>query len=61
MKKIHTHYDNLKVTRDAPTEVIRAAYRALSQQFHPDRNPGNAEAGHVVREGDGFWFEYLKA
>jgi len=26
------------VTRDAPPEVIRAAYKALSQKWHPDRN-----------------------
>jgi len=34
-----THYDVLRVTRDAPPEVIRAAYKALSQKWHPDRNP----------------------
>jgi hypothetical protein len=39
MPQIHTHYDNLKVSRDAPPEVIRAAYKTLSQKFHPDRNP----------------------
>jgi DnaJ-class molecular chaperone len=39
MPHIHTHYDNLKVTRNAPPEVIRAAYKSLSQKFHPDRNP----------------------
>jgi len=48
MKKIHTHYDNLKVSRTAPTEVIRAAYRALSQKYHPDRNPDNNEAGRIM-------------
>jgi DnaJ-class molecular chaperone len=40
MPQVHTHYDNLKVTRNAPPEVIRAAYKSLSQKFHPDRNPG---------------------
>lgn len=35
---IHNHYDNLKVARNAPPEVIRAAYKALSQKWHPDRN-----------------------
>lgn len=38
-KKVHTHYDNLKTARNAPDEVIRAAYRALSQKYHPDKNP----------------------
>ena len=41
MKSIHTHYDNLKVARNAPPEVIRAAFKTLSQKFHPDRHGGN--------------------
>ena len=36
---IITHYDNLKVTRDAPVGVIKTSYRKLSQKYHPDRNP----------------------
>lgn len=48
MAKIYTHYDNLKVARNAPPEVIRAAYKTLSQKFHPDRNPGNAEAARIM-------------
>jgi curved DNA-binding protein CbpA len=44
MKRIHTHYDNLKVTRNAPPEIIRAAFKALSQKFHPDRHGGDARA-----------------
>jgi DnaJ-class molecular chaperone len=44
MAQIHTHYDNLKVTRNAPPEVIRAAYKTLSQKFHPDRNPDKQNA-----------------
>ncbi len=44
MSRIHTHYDNLKVTRNAPPEVIRAAYKTLCQKFHPDRNPDNESA-----------------
>ncbi|WP_304992175.1 DnaJ domain-containing protein [Burkholderia plantarii] len=36
--KVHSHYDNLKVSRDAPPEVIRAAYKSLAQKYHPDRN-----------------------
>ncbi len=39
---IATHYDNLKVQRDAPVGVIKTAYRKLSQQYHPDRNPDPA-------------------
>jgi hypothetical protein len=39
VKYFQTHYDNLKVSRDAPPEVIRLAYRALASKYHPDRNP----------------------
>lgn len=39
MQKPRTHYDNLKVARNAPQEVIRAAYKTLTQKYHPDRNP----------------------
>ncbi|WP_233858194.1 J domain-containing protein [Paraburkholderia sp. HD33-4] len=35
---MHTHYDNLKVAPNAPLPVIKAAYRVLCQQYHPDRN-----------------------
>jgi curved DNA-binding protein CbpA len=35
---VHSHYENLKVSRDAPPEVIRAAYKALSMLWHPDRS-----------------------
>ncbi|RZI85603.1 MAG: J domain-containing protein [Rubrivivax sp.] len=34
------HYDRLKVTPDAPVEVIRAAYRAMAGKLHPDRQGG---------------------
>lgn len=47
-QKFHTHYDNLKVARNAPPEVIRAAYRILSQKFHPDRNPDNPDAARIM-------------
>lgn len=48
MAKIHTHYDNLKVARLAPQEVIRAAYKALSQKYHPDKNPGDEKAARIM-------------
>jgi curved DNA-binding protein CbpA len=44
MNALHTHYDNLKVARNAPPEVIRAAYKTLCQQFHPDRHGGHPKA-----------------
>ena len=48
MAKIHTHYDNLKVARGAPAEVVRAAYKALSQKYHPDKNPGDEKAARIM-------------
>ena len=49
MARIHTHYDNLKVARNAPPEVIRAAYKTLSQKYHPDRNPGSKDAVRIIQ------------
>lgn len=37
-------YSLLKVSRDADGGVIKSAYRKLAMQYHPDRNPGDAEA-----------------
>lgn len=41
MPKFRTHYDNLQIARTASDAVIRAAYRGLSQQHHPDKNPND--------------------
>lgn len=49
MTRIHTHYDNLKVARNAPSEVIRAAYRTLSKKYHPDHNPDNPDAMRIIQ------------
>lgn len=49
MGKIHTHYDNLKVARTADVVVIKAAYKALAQKYHPDRNPGDPEAERIMK------------
>lgn len=43
MAKIKTHYDNLNVSRNAPTSVIKAAYKVLCQKYHPDKYAGGAE------------------
>ena len=48
MPRVYTHYDNLKVARNAPPEIIRAAYKTLSQKFHPDKNPGNRDAERIM-------------
>lgn len=49
MRGIHTHYDNLKVSRDAHAKVIREAYKKLSRQYHPDHNPNDPDATRVMQ------------
>lgn len=48
MPKVHSHYENLRVPRDASAGTIRAAYRSLSQKNHPDRNPGKGDAASIM-------------
>lgn len=43
-----THYDNLQVKENASDEVIKGAYRYLSQKWHPDRNPETREEAERV-------------
>ena len=38
------YYEVLGVERGAATADIKRAYRKMAMQYHPDRNPGNAEA-----------------
>jgi molecular chaperone DnaJ len=41
------HYEVLGVARGATQDEIKSAFRKLAAQYHPDKNPGDAEA--VVR------------
>ena len=43
MPQFITHYDNLQVKETASGEVIKGAYRYLSQKWHPDKNPDNRQ------------------
>ncbi len=38
------YYEVLSVTKDADNEQIKRSYRKLAMKYHPDRNPGDAEA-----------------
>ncbi len=43
-------YDILGVSKTAQDAELKRAYRKLAMQYHPDRNPGNNEAGVRFRE-----------
>ena len=44
------YYDVLGVTKAANEQELKTAYRKLAMQYHPDRNPGNAEAEEKFKE-----------
>lgn len=46
---LKTHYDNLKVARNATPEIIRAAYKVLAQEYHPDRYPDREKAERIMK------------
>lgn len=43
-------YETLGVPRDASQADIRKAYRRLAKKYHPDLNPGDAEAEKTFKE-----------
>jgi molecular chaperone DnaJ len=44
------YYEVLGVAKAAGGPEIKAAYRKLAVQYHPDRNPGSAEAEEMFKE-----------
>ena len=38
------YYQTLGVSRDVDAGTLKSAYRKAAMKWHPDRNPGDAEA-----------------
>lgn len=49
MPSVHTHYDNLKVSRKASSAEIRMAYKKLVQKHHPDKFTDPAEKAKATK------------
>jgi molecular chaperone DnaJ len=49
-RTLRNPYDVLGVSRHADAAEIKAAYRRLALQYHPDRNPGDREAEERFKE-----------
>ena len=44
------YYEILEVTREATDTEIKKSYRRLAVKYHPDKNPGNAEAEEKFKQ-----------
>ena len=44
------YYETLGVDRGADEKALKSAFRKKAMQYHPDRNPGDAEAERKFKE-----------
>ncbi|MGE4298717.1 MAG: molecular chaperone DnaJ [Desulfovibrionaceae bacterium] len=44
------YYEVLGVDKSASEDEIKKSYRKLAMQYHPDRNPGDAESENMFKE-----------
>lgn len=50
MAEDRDYYEILGVDKSADADTIKSAYRKLAKKYHPDLNPGNAEAEKNFKE-----------